>query len=75
MANKEEMEIKMIVKQPRKLREDQVRKEFRDYFIKVKRKLKLDSSLEEVMWLHFKSAGFAQPDLFDKGTENFGYKI
>lgn len=75
---KKEEEKKMqteVVKKPRELREDEVRTAFKNYFIKVKRKLKLDPSLENVIWLHFKSAGFAKPELFDKGIENFGYKL
>lgn len=55
--------------------EEQIREEFRKYFIKLSRKLKLDSSLEDVIWLHFKAAGFASEELFDKGIKNFGYKI
>lgn len=73
---KKDMEIKMeIVKAPKPMREDQIRKEFSNYFIKLKRKLKLDPSLEEVLWLHFKASGFDKPEMFDKGIENFGYKL
>lgn len=73
---KEEVkEVKMVVKPPRELREDEVRKEFRSYFVKIKRKLNLDPSLEEVLWLHLKSVQCAKPNLFDKGVKNFGYNI
>ena len=62
-------------KQPREKREDEVRSDFKRYFVKLKRKLKLDSSLEDVIWLHLKASGFAKEELFDKGIENFGYKL
>lgn len=66
-----------LVVEPKKreLREEEVREEFKKYFIKLKRKLKLDPSLENVIWLHFKSAGFAKKELFDKGIAHFGYKV
>ena len=62
-------------KKSRKKREDEVRSDFKKYFVKLKRKLNLDSNLEDVIWLHFKAAGFAKEELFDKGIENFGYKL
>jgi len=73
--NKENREKTKVIKTARPLREDEVRKEFRNYFVKIKRQLKLDPSLEGVIWLHFKAAGFDQPEKFDKGIENFGYKL
>lgn len=66
---------KQISKSSRPLREEEIRKEFKKYFIKLKRKLNLDPSLESILWLHLKSAGYAQSELFDKGIENFGYKV
>jgi len=51
------------------------RKEFKSYFIRLKRKLKLDSSLEEVIWLHLRAMGFDHKDKFDEGIKHFGYKI
>ena len=56
-------------------RESDIRKEFKQYFIQLKRKLDLDASLEEIMWLHFKSAGYAKKESFNEGVEHFGYKI
>lgn len=56
-------------------KESQVRRDFKQYFVKLKRKLSLDPSLEEVIWLHLKATGFAKEELFDKGVENFGYKL
>ncbi len=51
------------------------RAEFRKYFIQIKQKLGLKSSLEEVMWLHFKASGFDQKDKFDDGVRHFGYRL
>lgn len=59
----------------RPLREDEARKAFKSYFVKLKRKLRLDASLEGVLWLHLKATGNTQPELFDKGVQHFGYKI
>lgn len=76
---KKDMEIKetkpAYVKPPRQLSEEERRSEFKKYFIKLKRKLKLEQSMESVLWLHFKASGFDKPELFDKGIENFGYKL
>ena len=66
---------KQISKNSRPLREEEIKKEFKKYFIKLKRKLNLDPSLENILWLHLKSAGYAQSELFDKGIENFGYTV
>lgn len=57
------------------VREEDTRKEFKRYFIQLKRKLSLDPSLEEILWLHLKSAGFAEKELFDKGIKHFGYEL
>jgi len=57
------------------LKEEDVRKAFKVYFIQLSRKLKLSSDLENILWLHIKSAGFATPSLFDKGVRHFGYNI
>ena len=64
--------------QPRRIkpvREQDLRADFRRYFIKIKRKLNLDASLEDIIWLHFKAAGFTQKESFDNGIRHFGYKI
>ena len=55
--------------------EKNIKEEFRKYFIRLKRILNLDSSMEKVIWLHLKSAGFAKKELFDEGIRHFGYKI
>jgi hypothetical protein len=63
---------KKPVKKVRELREDEVREEFRKYFTKLKRQMNLRSDLEKILWLHLKAAGFAKPELFDKGIKHFG---
>jgi len=60
---------------PKKLRESEKREEFRKYFTKLKRKLDLDKNLENVIWLHLKSIKMDTPELFDKGIQNFGYRL
>ena len=51
------------------------REEFRKFFAKVKTRLRLEKSMEEVIWLHFKAAGFDRKEEFNKGLEHFGYKL
>jgi hypothetical protein len=60
------------LKKPEK---DNSREEFRKYFLKLSKKLKLDKSLEEVIWVHLKTIGCNKKELFDKGVKHFGYKI
>jgi hypothetical protein len=54
---------------------DNSREDFRKYFLKLNKKLKLNKSLEEVIWVHLKTIGCNKKDLFDKGVKHFGYKI
>lgn len=61
-------------KASKKIELDQ-REEFRKYFAKISSKLKLEKSMENVLWLHFKSAGFAEKEKFTEGLNHFGYKI
>lgn len=68
-----EQKSTLVEKKPRKMREDEVRECFRKYFTKLKRQLKLDSSLEKVLWLHLKSIECDKVELFDQGVKNFGY--
>jgi hypothetical protein len=56
-------------------REEEVREDFKHYFVQLKRKLDLDSSLENVIWAHLKAIGCAKEELFNQGIENFGYKL
>lgn len=54
---------------------DNNREEFRKYFLKLNKKLNLNKSLEEVIWIHLKTIKHDKKELFDKGVEHFGYKI
>lgn len=65
----------MATKNNKPLREEEIREQFRQYFVKLRRKIKLEANLENVLWLHLKSSGFNKKELFDKGIENFGYKV
>jgi hypothetical protein len=51
------------------------REEFRKYFLKLNKKLNLNKSLEEVIWIHLKTIDHDKKELFDKGVEHFGYKL
>lgn len=73
---KKKVETTTTIEKPKRvLREDEVRREFKTYFVKLKRNLKLNAELENIIWLHLKSTGCDKPELFDKGVENFGYKL
>lgn len=48
------------------------RDEFRKFFAKKRDKLKLDSSMEHILWLHFLNSGFAQKEKFEDGLKHFG---
>ena len=54
---------------------DNNREEFRKYFLKLNKKLNLNKSLEEVIWVHLKTIEHDKKELFDKGVEHFGYKL
>lgn len=55
--------------------EDKAREEFRKFFIKIKSKLGLEKSMEQVIWTHFKAAGFDKKDKFEDGIKHFGYTL
>jgi gamma-glutamyl phosphate reductase len=48
------------------------REEFRKYFIQLKTKLNLDSSLENIVWLHLKAIKHDDIKMFENGVKNFG---
>lgn len=62
-------------KQAKKSPEENSREEFRKFFIKIKGKLSLTQDMEEVIWIHFKSAGFDSKEKFEEGIKHFGYKL
>lgn len=74
-SKKTDIKIVVPVKKVRELREDEIREEFRKYFVKLKRKMNLKPDLEKIIWLHLKSAGFAKPELFDNGVKHFGLSL
>lgn len=57
------------------LKESKVREEFRRYFVKIKKKLKLEPEMENVLWLHLKASGNAEAAKFDDGIKHFGYRL
>jgi hypothetical protein len=59
----------------KKKKKEDNREEFRKYFLKLNKKLNLNKSLEEVIWIHLKTIEHDKKELFDKGVEHFGYKI
>lgn len=59
----------------RKIEKTDERESFRKYFLKLRKKLDLDKSLEEVIWTHLKTIKCDKEQLFDKGIKHFGYKI
>ena len=59
----------------KKKKKEDSREEFRKYFLKLNKKLNLNKSLEEVIWIHLKTIEHDKKELFDKGVKHFGYKI
>lgn len=51
------------------------REDFRKYFLTISKRLKLDRSLEEIIWIHLKAIKHNKKEMFDKGIKHFGYKI
>lgn len=61
-------------KAPAKEKSDD-REDFRKYFLTISKRLKLDRTLEEVIWVHLKTIKHNKKEMFDKGIKHFGYKI
>jgi hypothetical protein len=59
----------------KKKKKEDSREEFRKYFLKLNKKLNLNKSLEEVIWIHLKTIEHDKKELFDRGVEHFGYKL
>ena len=51
------------------------RDDFRKYFLKLSKDLKLAGYLEEVIWIHLKTIKHNKKALFKEGVKHFGYKI
>jgi hypothetical protein len=83
MSKKKSNDIKIkesmpdIAKEPLKMRmkKNNEREEFRQFFIKIKNKLQLKNSMEEILWLHLKSSGFDKSEKFEDGIRHFGYNL
>lgn len=54
---------------------DVSREDFRKYFLKINKKLKINKNLEEAIWIHLKTIKCNKKELFDKGLKHFGFKI
>jgi hypothetical protein len=67
--------VAMPIKKTRAKKESEHREDFRQYFVKLSRKLSLDKYLEEILWLHLKTIKHDRKELFDDGIKHFGYKI
>jgi len=87
MARNEEVKKDEYVELRKKRREDaeallaaqaaeiNQREEFRKFFIRISGQLKLEKSMEHVLWLHMQAAGFDKVEKFEEGTRHFGYKL
>jgi hypothetical protein len=81
MAKKKSSEMKiqesMPIKESPKVRARKIndREKFRQFFIKIKNKLQLKNSMEEILWLHLKSSGFDKSEKFEDGIRHFGYNL
>lgn len=64
-----------LEKNEQKVEKSNDRHEFKKYFLKLSKKINIDKSLEEVIWIHLKTIKCDKKDLFDKGVKHFGYKI
>ena len=51
------------------------RQEFKKFFARIRKKLSIPKEQEEVIWTHFKAAGFAEKSKFEDGIKHFGYKL
>ena len=59
---------------PRVLPEQERREEFRLFWAKNRTKYGRDKDLEDVLWIHLKSAKFDDPNKFEEGLKHFGLK-
>lgn len=56
------------------LPEHKRKEEFKKFWASNRSKYNKPKELEEVLWIHLKSAKFDEPAKFEKGLENFGLK-
>jgi hypothetical protein len=55
--------------------EENIREEFRKYFISIKKTLNLPSELEDILWMHLQACKCDSVDKFKEGIKNFGYSL
>lgn len=72
---KEQRRLAWEAKQIVENKKENSREEFRKFFIKIKGKLSLAQDMEEVVWKHFKAAGFDKKEKFEEGIKHFGYQL
>ena len=73
MKKAEELRASMI--KEKKVKAVEPKEAFRKYFIRIKDKLKLNPSMEQVLWKHLVATKNNKPELFENGIKNFGYDI
>jgi hypothetical protein len=56
------------------LNDQQKREQFRLFWATNRNKYGKEKKLEEVLWIHLKSAKFDDPKKFEEGLANFGLK-
>lgn len=75
LTPREKRLLKAQAKQVAEVKEVDHREEFRQYFVQLKTKLKLDPSLEKILWLHLKAINCDKAEDFEKGIKHFGLKF
>jgi len=69
----EERQIRMESK--KEILEDvDARESFRQYWAVNKKSFNQSKEVEEVVWAHLKAIRHDQPELFEQGVKNFGFK-
>ena len=58
----------------RVLPEHEIREQFRLFWAKNRTKYGRNRDLEDVLWIHLKSAKFDDPKKFEEGLKHFGLK-
>ena len=70
-AEQEKKEAATKPSQPKNL-DTQKKEEFRIWWLQNKRSYADTKGLEDILWLHLMSAGFAEPEKFEDGVAHFG---
>ena len=53
----------------------EIREEFRKFFMQLQHQMKLDRSLEFIIWKHLESIECNKVDKFQEGIAHFGIKV